>query len=305
MQAARRTVRQRALIPVLVFLGMVVAVVSSLGAPLIPTVARTNHVSLATAQWSLTVTLLAGAVATPTMGRLADGPRRRQVVLGALGSVVVGSLLAALPLSFGWLVAGRALQGVGLGMTPLTIAVARDHLPVERARSAVSLLSITTVAGVGLGYPLTGLIATAYGEHGGFWFGTAVSVLALALGLWVIPSSSAMSRRQFDTAGAVLLAGGLAALLLALSEGETWGWSSPRLLGSFAVAGVLLAAFARRELQTDAPLVDLRLRRSRAVLTADVTGLFAGVGMYLLNTPKCRDSWSILQRKLDSQPSSL
>ena len=149
MLQARPTTRERALVPVLVFLGMVVSVVSSLGAPLIPTIARTEHVSLATAQWSLTVTLLAGALATPTMGRLADGPRRRQVVLGALTAVVLGSVLAALPLDFGWLVAGRALQGLGLGMTPLTIAVARDHLPAERARSAVSLLSITTVAGVG------------------------------------------------------------------------------------------------------------------------------------------------------------
>jgi len=57
---ARPTTRERALVPVLVFLGMVVSVVSSLGAPLVPTIARTEHVSLATAQWSLTVTLLAG-----------------------------------------------------------------------------------------------------------------------------------------------------------------------------------------------------------------------------------------------------
>jgi len=279
---ARPTTRERALVPVLVFLGMVVSVVSSLGAPLVPTIARTEHVSLATAQWSLTVTLLAGALATPTMGRLADGPRRRQVVLGALTAVVLGSILAALPLDFGWLVAGRALQGLGLGMTPLTIAVARDHLPAERARSAVSLLSITTVAGVGLGYPLTGLIATRYGVHGGFWFGAVVALLALVLGLWVVPSSRDRAAHRLDAGGALLLAGGLAALLLALSEGETWGWASLRVLSALAVSVVLLAAFVRQELRTVHPLVDLRLLRSRAVLTADVTGLFAGVGMYLL-----------------------
>ena len=63
----------RELLPVLIFLGMVVAVVSSLGAPMIPTIAAVDHVSLVTAQWSLTITLLVGAVATPTMGRLGDG----------------------------------------------------------------------------------------------------------------------------------------------------------------------------------------------------------------------------------------
>lgn len=81
--------RQRALVPVLVSLGMLVAVVSSLGAPLVPTIAAEEHVSLNDAQWSLTVTLLVGAVTTPVMGRLGDGPRRRPVILGALVAVLV------------------------------------------------------------------------------------------------------------------------------------------------------------------------------------------------------------------------
>lgn len=73
VRTARPDRRQRALVPVLVFLGMVVAVISSLGAPLVPTIAAVHHVSLSDAQWSLTITLLVGAVATPTMGRLGDG----------------------------------------------------------------------------------------------------------------------------------------------------------------------------------------------------------------------------------------
>ena len=77
--AAPSALRERALVPVLVFLGMVVAVISSLGSPLVPTIASVDHVSLSDAQWSLTITLLVGAVATPTMGRLGDGPHRRRV----------------------------------------------------------------------------------------------------------------------------------------------------------------------------------------------------------------------------------
>lgn len=274
--------RQRALVPVLVFLGMVVAVVSSLGAPLVPTLAASEHVSLTTAQWSLTIALLAGAVATPVMGKLADGPRRREVVLVVLASVVVGSVLAALPLAFGWLVVGRALQGVGLGLTSLAIAVARDHVPAERARSAVALLSVTTVAGVGLGYPLTGVIATQFDVHAGFWFGGAISLLALVLAAWVVPSSAGRPARPFDLPGAALLAAGLAALLLGLSEAERWGWGSLRLAGTGLAALVLLTLCARRELRIPYPLVDLRQLRLRPVLTADVTGLLAGVGMYML-----------------------
>ncbi|MFE0462760.1 MFS transporter [Kitasatospora sp. NPDC058965] len=274
--------RERALVPVLVFLGTVVAVISSLGAPLVPTIATVDHVSLSEAQWSLTVTMLVGAVATPVMGRLGDGPRRRPVILGAIAAVVVGSVLAALPLGFGFLVAGRALQGVGLGLTPLAIAAARDSLPAERSRSAVALLSITTVAGVGLGYPLTGVIAEAFGFHAGFWFGALISAAALVLGALVVPPAPRREAARLDGLGAVLIGLAVAGLLLVLTEGETWGWTSPGLWALAAAALVLLAWWIRHELRTEHPLVDLRTLRNRTVLTADVTGLVAGVAMYLL-----------------------
>ncbi|MDH6113836.1 putative MFS family arabinose efflux permease [Kitasatospora sp. MAP12-15] len=278
----RRTPRERALVPVLVFLGMVVAVISSLGAPLVPTIAVSDHVSLSDAQWSLTITLLVGAVATPTMGRLGDGPRRRQVIIGAAAVVLLGSVLAALPLGFGFLVLGRGLQGVGLGLTPLAIATARDSLPTERARPAVALLSITTVAGVGLGYPLTGLIAQSFGVHAGFWFGAAISALALAAVALVLPSTGGRAKHPLDVLGAVLLGAAIAGLLLVLSEGDSWGWGSPRLLALAAAAIALAVWWTLHELRTVHPLVDLRLARHPVVLTADVTGLIAGIGMYLL-----------------------
>ncbi|WP_327287457.1 MFS transporter [Streptomyces sp. NBC_01198] len=274
--------RQRALVPVLVFLGTVVAVISSLGAPLVPTIADVDHVSLADAQWSLTITLLVGSVATPVLGRLGDGPHRRRVVLGAIAVVLAGSVLAALPLGFGYLVAGRGLQGVGLGLIPLAIATARDVLPADRSRPAVALLSITTVAGVGLGYPLTGLITESLGIHAGFWFGATISGLALLAAALVVPGVGAREKRPLDAPGAALLALGLASLLLALSDGEVWGWTSARVLALVLVALALLVGWSLHELRTAHPLVDLRTLRNRSVLTANVAGLIAGVAMYML-----------------------
>ncbi|WP_441249398.1 MFS transporter [Kitasatospora sp. McL0602] len=281
-QAQQTQWRQRALVPVLVFLGLVVAVISSLGAPLVPTIAVLDHVSLSGAQWSLTITLLVGAVATPTMGRLGDGPWRRTVVLAGSAVVLAGSVLAALPLGFGWLVVGRGLQGVGLGLTPLAIATARDSLPEHRARPAVALLSITTVAGVGLGYPLTGLITEAFGVHGGFWFAALIAAAALTATALVLPSTRDRAPRPLDTLGAVLLGLALAGLLLVLSKGETWGWASPGLLALAAGSLLLLVGWTLHELRTEHPLVDLRLVRHRTVLTSNVTGLIAGIAMYLL-----------------------
>ncbi|MFC9330248.1 MFS transporter [Kitasatospora sp. NPDC057015] len=282
VMADPRTPRGRALVPVLVFLGMVVAVVSSLGAPLVPTVAADYGVSLGGAQWSLTITLLAGAVATPVLSRLGDGPHRRRVILTALSLITAGCLLAALPGGFPLLLAGRALQGIGLGLTPLAMSVARDHLPAARARSAVATLSVTTVAGVGLGYPLTGLIAQHLGFHAAFWAAAAAGATVLTAAALVLPASTHRPHRRLDAPGAVLLGLGLAALLVALSEGGQWGWTSTRLLAAAGTAVAALGAWALHELRTPYPLVALRLLRNRAVLTADVTGLVAGVGMYFL-----------------------
>jgi MFS family permease len=270
----------RLLVPVLVFLGMVVAVVSSLGAPLIPTIASVEHVSLADAQWSLTITMLVGAIATPTMGRLGDGPHRQRVVIGGLTAVTAGCALAALPLSFGWLVVGRALMGFGLGLTPLAMATAREA--IDDSRSTVALLSITTVAGVGLGYPLTGLIAEHLSFHAAFWFGAAVSAAALVAAALVMPASAQRTQHRLDVVGAVLLGAGLGGLLLVLSEAETWGWASARVVGVGTAGLLLVVVWVWHELRTAHPLVDLRMVRNRMVLTAHATGAFGGIGMYLL-----------------------
>ncbi|GAA4552446.1 MFS transporter [Amycolatopsis samaneae] len=275
----------RALLPGLTLACLVVAIVSSLGAPLIPTIASENHVSLTDAQWSLTITLLVASVAAPVMGRLGDGPRRRQVFLLSLVAMMLGGVLAALPVGFGPFLAGRGLQGLGLGLTPLAIATAREALPPERMRAGVAMLSTTTAVGVGLGYPVTGLLAKAGGLHLAYWFGAAVAAAALLVSWRVVPASARRHQERLDIVGGALLGAGLAGLLLALSKGGQWGWGSGPVLGILVAAAVVLALWVWWELRVAHPLVALRLLGARAVLTASVTTLLAAVGMYLLISP--------------------
>ena len=148
---ADRVAATRGLVPVLVGVTLVISIVSSLGAPLLPEVAQSLDVSLDAAQWSLTAALLAGTIAAPVLGRLGDGPHRREAILGALAVVFVGSIIAGLADSIGVLVAGRAMQGVGLGVAPVTMAVARDLLPADRVAGVIGLLSVSAAAGVGVG----------------------------------------------------------------------------------------------------------------------------------------------------------
>jgi MFS family permease len=271
----------RALVPVLLFVGTVVAVISSLGAPLVPAVAETMGASLPGAQWSLTITLLVGAVATPVVGRLGDGPYRRPVVLIVLGLVTLGGVLAALPLGLEWLIVGRGLQGFGLGLTPVAIATARDALAGERSRSTVAALSVTVVAGVGLGYPTAGLIAEVGGLHAAYWTGAVISLLALLAAAAVLPPSPDAPVRRLDVVGAVLLGAGLAGLLLALGEAETWG-TSPLLWIVAAASVVVLLGWLLWESWTPSPLVDLRLARGRVAGSAHVAALLVGLSNYIL-----------------------
>ncbi len=273
-----------ALTPVLVAVTLVAAVVSSLGAPLIPLVAQHVHVSLDSAQWSLTAALLSGAISAPIMGRLGDGPYRREAIAGGLALVFAGSIVAGAADSLAVLVAGRALQGIGLGLAPLTMAAARDHLPADRSSSVIALLSVSAAVGVGAGYPISGLIADHLDLRAAFWFGALVSGLALISTLLVVPSNRAARRMPLDLTGAVLVAIGLVALLLAIGEGNGWGWSSAPVLGLLGVAIVTLAAWVVQQLRTASPLVELRLLRHRAVLTADTTAVILGIAMYMYLT---------------------
>jgi predicted MFS family arabinose efflux permease len=272
------------LVPALMFIALVVAVVGSLGAPLITPVAQEFDVSLAAAQWTLTAPLLVGAIATPVRGRLGTGPRRRQVVLAALAVGVAGSLLTVAAPAFGWLLAGRVLQGAGLGLTPLMMGVARDHLPVERSGPAIALLSVASTIGIGVGYPLAGLLADLAGLRAAYGLGLLVTAVALAAARHSVPRPPAGRASTVDLPGAALLGAGLSALLLALSQTALWIRHPAAGAALVAAAVVLTGVWAVRERRCTAPLVDLTLLRHPAVAGANAVMLLAGIGMYLLLT---------------------
>ncbi len=273
-----------AFVPVLVGVTLVVSIISSLGAPLLPSVADALSVSLSSAQWSLTAALLAGAVAAPVLGRLGDGPYRREAIVGALLIVTAGGLVAGLAETLPLLILGRVMQGIGLGLAPIAMASARDHLPAERAAGVIGLLSVSGATGVGAGYPISGLVAERFDVHAAFFFGAVLSALALVAVLLVIPRSRATANVPLDLPGAVVGSCGVVALLLGVGQGEQWGWLSAPVLACFAVAAAVLAAWVRLQLRLEAPLVDLHQLRHRAVLGADCAALLLGTALYMFLT---------------------
>lgn len=134
----RTATARNPLVPTLVFAALATAIVSSLGMLLVPSISQRFDVDVATAQWMLTVNLLAGAVATPIMGRLSDGPHKKRLLLASLATMFVGSVMAAAAPTFGVFLAGRVLQGLSYGIVPVTIAIARRYVPPEHAQNTIS-----------------------------------------------------------------------------------------------------------------------------------------------------------------------
>ena len=267
-------------ITVLALAGLIVAVMQTLLVPLIPDLPNLLGVSTDDASWLITATLLASAVATPSMSRLADMFGKRRMMLVSLALMAAGSVLGALGTSLALLIAARALQGCGMALIPIGMSIMRDELPRERLGAAVALMSATLGIGAAVGLPVSGLIFMHLGWHALFWVSAVLAVTMLVAVLVVIPESRVRSGGTFDILGALLLSALLVALLLGITKGGSWGWTSQPTLLCFTSAAILLAAWIPWEFRVGQPLVDLRTSRRRPVLLTNTASFLVGFAMY-------------------------
>lgn len=267
---------------VLIVAALTMSVVSTLGTPLIPEIAAEKHVSLEDAQWMLTVTMLVGAIATPLIGRLGDGSKRKRILTATLATVLVGLVVTASAGSFTQMLIGRGIQGVGYGTVPLAIAYARHHIGPALQSRTIAALSVTVAVGAGLGFPLTGLIAQVFDFHIAFWFGALCCAASLsAVALLLPPDSGPDHQVRVGYVSPAMLGAGLTALLVAISRGESWGWWSIQVLGLLGAGVALLVGWGWLETRSENPLVDLRLSAKPAVLGANTGAILMGAGMYM------------------------
>ncbi|WP_369037650.1 MFS transporter [Streptomyces adonidis] len=275
--------RPNAVVAVLAFGGIVVALMQTLVIPIVPELPKLLDAPSSDTAWAVTATLLAAAVATPMMGRLGDMYGKRRMLLVSLVLLVAGSVTAALSDSLVPMIAGRALQGLASGVIPLGISIMRDELPAERLGSATAMMSASLGVGGALGLPAAALIADNFDWHVLFWSSAAMGVVALVLVLAFVPESRVRTGGRFDLIGAAGLAVGLISLLLAISKGADWGWGSGTTLGLFAAAVVVLLAWGFFELRTSQPLVDLRTTARSQVLFTNLASVALGFAMFAMS----------------------
>jgi MFS family permease len=283
-RSARETSpRANVVVAVLALAGVTVSLMQTLVIPLIPALPRLLHASAADATWAITATLLAGAVATPTMGRLGDMYGKRRMLLISLGALVAGSAIGALSDSLVPMVAGRTLQGLAAGVIPLGISIMRDELPAERLGSATALMSASLGVGGALGLPAAALLAENTDWHVLFWTAAGLGLVVTGLVVALVPESPVRTGGRFDVPGAAGLSIALVCLLLAISKGADWGWGSAATLGLLAGAVVVLLLWGRWELRTAQPLVDLRTTARRQVLLTNIASAVFGFAMFAMS----------------------
>lgn len=281
MDAPQPAARSGGVVATLALAGITAAIMQTLVTPLIADLPKILHTSPSNSAWVITVTLLVGAVCVPVFGRLGDLVGKRPMLLVCAVPLIAGSVVCALSSSVVPMIIGRGLQGMGMGMVPLGIALLRDVVPQEKLSSSIAIVSASMGIGGGLGLPIAAAIAEYASWRVLFWGSTALAVIIAVLIWRLIPDVPAGAKgERFDAPGAVGLGIGLVCLLLAVSKGADWGWASATTLGLFVAAVVVLLGWGVWEIRTTQPIVDLRTTARPRVLLTNLASIFVGVGMY-------------------------
>ena len=238
--------------------------------------------SQAALAWVITGYSIVFGALLVTGGRTADRTGRRRTFLGGVAVFLVGSLLCGVAPSVPFLVAARVLQGAGAAfLVPASVALLIAAYPPERRTQVVAQWGGIGALAVATGPSLGAAIVSAGGWRWAFFVNIPVGAAILLLGRRIL-TESAVERGSArpDYLGVVLLSGSLASLVLAISEGTSWGWSDPRIVGAFATALVLGAWFVSRSLHHPEPVVDLALFRSRSFVAANGATLVYAAGFF-------------------------
>jgi EmrB/QacA subfamily drug resistance transporter len=247
----------------------------------LPSIQRSLHASTSSLEWTVNAYTLSFAVLLVTGGRLGDLFGRRKIFLA--GVVIFAGSSAAIGFSPSdtWLVAWRAVQGIGAAlMMPATLSIISNAFPPAERGKAIGTWAGVSALALAIGPVVGGFLVQSVSWQSIFFLNLPVAVGAVVIALFAVRESRDETvARTVDVPGVLTLTVGLAALVLALIEGNSWGWSSTRELVLYAVAVLGLASFATVERRRSEPMVDFSFFRSRTFLGANIVAFIVSFAM--------------------------
>ena len=267
---------------IMAIMGILVNYVETMIMPALPILKSDFKSSYDSLSWVITAYIISGTVSAAVFGRLADMYGKRKIFL-------LLSLIYAIAIFFGGFATSleefifiRAVQGLGMGMFPVAFALLNDRVPKEELPLAQGILSSTFTGGAALGLVLGAWITQNYA-----WQYSYHSAIPIAFGLFIasyifLQDSGQRNKASIDFPGIMLLASGVILLILGLSEGQSWGWTSFAIEMCFLLSVILLSLFVLVELKAKEPFISMKLMKIRNVFLANFTGLFAMAAMFFL-----------------------
>ncbi len=248
----------------------------------IPAIIEDLDASVTEVSWVINAYSLALAVLFLSMGRVSDKYGQKRVfVYAGLVLFTLFSLLCGLAPTIEWLVVFRIGQGIGgAALAPISLAILIAAFPPRQRGAAVGLWGALGTVAAAVGPTLGGLLVQYLSWHWIFFVNIPVGILAIVMALWIIPERRPNRGAEgIDLPGILVSAVGLFCLVLALIQGNGWGWTSPAVLGLFAAAAVSYPLFVWWERRTRSPMFDFRLLRIRSFTAANTAMFFIGAAI--------------------------
>jgi EmrB/QacA subfamily drug resistance transporter len=263
--------RRRAILAVMCLSLLLVVIDNTILNTALPTLARVLHASTSDLQWITDAYTLAFAALLVMAGALGDRFGRRNALVLGLVIFASGSIWAALSGNSSTLIAARAVMGVGAAFVmPATLSILTAVFPAKERAGAISAWSAIAGVGIVIGPVLSGLLLAHYYWGSVFWVNVPLAAVAVIAVLTVVPGlpGERHAGTRLDVLGAALSAAAMLAVVDAVIEAPTRGWTSATTLGELALGGILVAAFLYRELHAANPVIDVRVFRYRAFSAA-------------------------------------
>ena len=241
-----------------------------------------NPVSSSTMSWITSAFLIVGSAVSPLFGKLGDSYGKKRMFLAALVFYMAGVGIAGFSNSIYFLIAARAVQGIGFAIVPLALAIIAETFPKERIATAQGVVSATFAIGAALGLIIGSYVVQDLGWQWAFHSAFILSAVLFVVIAMFLPAGTPGTHLKVDYETVVLLMAGVTLILLYLTEGPYEGWTSLYNLLALIIGIGLTAGFFVAESRKSNPLIPLHLLRIRNVLVANLTGILSGMGMFML-----------------------